>query len=394
MTKEALAREVSLKSSVLLVALELSQKSWVILFSDGERERMRRIAAGDTDALDAEIMKARNRFGLNESVPVFSCYEAGRDGFWLHRHLSNCGIENYVVDAGSIAVPRKGRRAKTDRIDARLLMQHLISYALVGRKKVWSVVRVPSTEAEDDRRTERELERLKKEETAHRARLRSLLALHGVEMSIVRRGFMKRVRQACIPGLETPLSEHLLAEIDREYARLEVVWNHQTVIRKAREEAMVATTEQDKDKSVASLSRRSKAMLQVSLLRTLVGIDQSAWPLVLEFFGWRSFANRRELAGAAGLGGSPHNSGNESNEQGISKAGNRRIRRIAIQLAWSWVRLQPTSTITLWFTNRFADAGKRQRRVGIVAVARRLLIALWHFVEDGVIPGGAELKAV
>ena len=326
--------------TVLFVALELSDKKWKLALSDGSKRRIVTIAAGDLVALGEAVAKAKARFGMPGDVPIVSCYEAGRDGFWLHRYLGHCGVANVVVDASSIEVNRRARRAKTDRVDVEQLLRLLIRYHH-GEKRVWSVVHVPSVEEEDARRLHRELERLKKERTGHRNRIQALLVSQGVRVQ--------------------PRHD-LLERLEAEQAR--------------RLEAAVTPCHQQ----IAHLMRRRGLGLT------------SAWVFVMEYFGWRQFHNRQEVAALAGLTPMPYASGDSSRDQGISKAGNRRIRTLMIQIAWGWLRYQPHSALSVWFNTRFALGGKRMRRIGIVALARRLLIALWRYVQRGVIPEGASLK--
>ena len=364
-------------SVCLYMAMELSASRWRLAFStDGQRIRERSLPAGARELLAAEIQAAKKRFGLAEESKVISCYEAGRDGFWIHRHLSRSGVENVVVDAASMSVDRRARRLKTDRIDARRLLVDLVRYSR-GDLGVWKVVRVPSEAEEDARRSHRELERLKKEKTQHRVRIVSLLATQGVR---------PRQLKAFLANLDTAtiwdgslLPPELKLEIKREAERLCCT------------EAQIRAIQREQRQRLKQAD--SPALHLVNLLAKLRGIGvDSAWMLVMEFFGWREFSNRRQVGGAAGLGGTPYSSGSSEREQGISKAGNARVRVRMIELAWLWIRLQPHSHLTQWYLRRFATGGSRMRRIGIVAVARRLLIALWHFVEHGVVPPGAMLK--
>lgn len=361
----------------LYVALELSSTTWRLAISDGsDRVREKAMAAGDEQALVGEVERAKRRFGLDATTQVVSAYEAGRDGFWVHRFVERLGIKNVVVDASSMKVDRKARRAKSDRIDARQILADLVRYYR-GEKGVWRVVRVPSEEEQDRRRTHRELERLKKERTQHQARIRSLLATQGISSPKLD-PLLKDLDEVRNPN-GTRLLAGLKAEIVREKERLDLVRQQIRTIEKEQQERL-------KDAKSPEL----KKVEALALLRG-IGID-SAWLLVMEFFAWRDFHNRREVAGAAGLGGTPYSSGSSQREQGISKAGNPRVRTRMVELAWLWLRFQPRSQLTRWFKERFAAGGARRRRTGIVALARRLLIELWHLVEHGVVPAGAVLK--
>jgi transposase len=372
-------RENNAGKPALYLAFELSRKKWKLGFSDGKVPLIRRVTieAGDLEACRKEIQKARQRFGLDDSVAVRSCYEAGREGFWLHRGLEQMGIENMVVDASSIEVNRRQRRAKTDRMDVEKLVRQLIRYWR-GEQDVWKVVRVPSMEAEDSRQLHRELEVLKEEKKQHRVRIQSLLFTQGIDKKVGRR-FLKELEELRCWNQE-PIPAQMKKRIQDEYHRLQLV---EVQIREA------------KRKQVEQLKAGPKnaAMQKVRMLQQLLGIGTgSSWVFVMELFGWRQFQNRREVAGAVGLTPTPYNSGDSAREQGISRAGNRRVRKLSIELAWSWLRFQPNSKLSRWYKQRFADGGGRMRRIGIVAMARRLVIDLWRYVEFGVVPEGARLR--
>jgi transposase len=361
------------------MAQELSNKKWKLAFSDGSGIKHQVIAAGATGDLHDAIDRARRRFGLPSTSPVISCYEAGRDGFWLHRYLESCGIANMVVDSSSIEVSRRKRRAKTDRLDAGSLVRKLVRFC-AGEKKVWSVVRVPSVEQEDARHVHRERETLKKERTMHRNRMRSLVKLHGIELgNPSRKDFAASIETIRLwDGTMVP--HELRARLIREHERLRYVEEQIKALEKERlERVRQALTESDQ---------------RVAQLMSLCGIGiTSAWVFEKEFFGWRSFCNRREVGACAGLTPTPYDSGESRREQGISKAGNWRIRKLIIEISWYWLRYQPNTELSKWFNKRFAHGGKRMRRIGIVALARKLLIALWRYRTHGVIPEGARLKA-
>jgi transposase len=356
----------------LYMAIELSNTKWRVGFSDGRHNaRQVTVMAGDRGELLAAMTKAKAQFKLAAAAKVESCYEAGRDGFWLHRFLVERGIANRVVDAASMEVQRRARRAKTDRLDLDKLLSALVREC-AGEARVWRVVRVPSVAEEDARRVHREVERLKCERTAHGNRIQSLLVLHNVRIKHV--GGRRLAKW--LLDQDGVLPAQLYAEIRREAERLQLV-----------------------EAQLRALGAQRKAELAAQADRQILGLAQlraigpdSAWVLVRELFGWRKFSNRREVGSAAGLTGCPWASGELQREQGISKAGNRRVRWLMIELAWAWRRYQPESALTQWFETRFGAGGARTRRVGIVALARRLLIALWRYLEDGVIPEGAQLK--
>ena len=356
----------------LYMAFELGEKNWKLALSDGARSPSHyTVTAGDTAAVLECIAKAKARCELAQEASVHSCYEAGRDGFWLHRWLIAQGIDNIVVDSASIEVNRRARRAKTDRLDGDKLLAMLIRYH-AGERRVWSVVRVPTPEQEDARRAHRELGRLGRERTAHINRIRALLVLQNLRVKYVG----GRLWQRWWSGHAGQLLPGVRAEIERESARLSLVQEQIHTMEAEQRQAVAADTEPQ--------------VVRLAQLRA-IGIG-SGWVLVKELFGWRRFHNRREVAGCLGLTPSPYASGESETEQGISKAGNRRVRTLMVELAWSWLRYQPESELSKWFTRRFAGGGKRLRRIGIVALARRLAIALWRYLEDGVIPDGAKLK--
>lgn len=364
-------QEQSIAQRCLYLSFELSDRKWILFVGDGIRNPSSHVvAAADRAAVMTVVAKARHRCGLGAEAPVISCYEAGRDGFWLHRWLTEQGVRNHVVDAASIEVDRRARRTKTDRIDGRKLYDSLLRYC-GGEPRVWSVLRVPSEAAEDARRPYRERERLKGERTAHVNRIGELLVLHNVRVErIGGRGFSRRLTELKVRGLPAQLG----AELERESARLALV-----IEQLARLERELA-------------EQAAPQAVQLQRLRALGPL--SATGLVVECFGWRRFRNRRELAASCGLVGSPYASGASAHEQGISKAGNRRLRWLLVELGWNWLRYQPESELSRWFNRRFGAGGKRLRRIGIVALARRLLIALWRYLEQGVIPAGAQLKAL
>ena len=356
----------------LYISFELGDRSWKLTFGDGRRGPGRyNVAAGDTSAVLGCVSKARARCGLSAQAKVHSCYEAGRDGWWLHRWLIAQGIDNIVVDAASIEVNRRARRAKTDRLDGDKLLAMLLRHH--GGERVWSVLHEPTLQDEDARRTHRELARLMHERTAHTNRISSLLVLHNLRPRIIIGGRDWAGWWASHCEQVPPV---LRVELERESARLALVKQQIKALEAARRQAL----EDGKQPLVAQLAR----------LRAIG--PKGAWVLVKELFGWRRFANRRELAGCLGLAPTPYDSGGSQLEQGISKAGNKRARALLVELAWGWLRLQPHSALTQWFNRRFAAGGKRMRRIGIVALARRLAIALWRYLEHGEIPAGATLK--
>lgn len=362
----------------LYLAFELSQKQWKLGFTIGiaQRPRIRNIMARDLQALEHEIRTAKKRFELPGDAPVLSCYEAGRDGFWIHRYLETYGIQNLVVDPASIEVSRRARRRKTDKLDVNKLLAMLIRYHS-GERKVWRVVHVPSRQAEDARQLHRELLSLKTERTRHINRIKGLLISQGVSVS-VKANFPDLLESIRLwDGSRLP--EALGMRLQREYQRWFFVNQQIDQLRAQREELL-------KTSQLPSVE-------QVRQLMRLKGIGvNSAWLFVMEFFSWRAFRNRREVGACAGLTNAPYQSGDTSKDQGIEKAGNRFIRAMAIEIAWSWLRYQPESKLSQWYQQRFGQGNSRLRKIGIVALARKLLIALWRYLETGTVPEGAHFK--
>jgi transposase len=365
----------------LHLALDLGNTTWQCAFAPSlaHAPRLRTVPARDLARLAAEIAAAKTRFGLAADARVVSCYEAGRDGFWVHRALATLDVQNTVVDAASIEVTRRRRQAKSDRLDACALVRLLIRHT-AGERRVWHVVHVPSVAAEDGRHLHRELFALTRQRTRQVTRIKSLLALHGVVLPQPR-GLPARM-PALVGWDGAALPAGVAARLAREWTRLRALVHDIRALERERADWLAAPD------APADPVRR-----MVARLRALRGVgDVTAWLYTTEFFSWRAFHNRREVGGLAGLTATTRASGDTVRELGISKAGNVIIRALAIELAWSWVRRQPTSALTCWYRRRFASAGPRQRRVGIVAVARKLLIALWRYLDTGVLPEGARLK--
>ncbi len=371
--------QYSMNQGNLYLAFELGKRYWKLGFTVGfgQRPRERTIVAGDLASVKAEIDQAKQRFDLSEQAHVLSCYEAGRDGFWLHRYLIQLGVRNLVVDSSSIEVNRRARRAKTDKMDMGKLLTMLMRYDS-GERRVWSVVRVPTVEQEDSRQLHRELRALRVDRTRHINRIKGLLASYGLRISLGG-DFLDQLETAHLwDGRPMPVG--LKRRLSREYERVQMV--DRQIEEVAGERAHALKT---------SHSSEVKKVRQLLDLRG-IGIN-SAWLYVMEFFGWREFRNHREVGALAGLTPTPHQSGDEAWERGISKAGNRYIRSIAIEIAWDWLRYQPQSKLSRWYQERFGHGSGRLRRIGIVALARKLLIALWRYVETGEIPEGAALKS-
>jgi len=369
----------SLSQSTLYLAFELGKNTWKLGFTIGmaQQPRERTLPAGALETLQKEITRAKQRFGLPEDACVVSCYEAGRDGFWLHRYLAAHGVTNHVIDSASIEVNRRQRRAKTDRLDVHKLLTMLLRH-MAGERKVWSVVRVPSVEEEDRRQLHRELTTAKCDRTRLSNRIKGLLAGHGVQL--VLQGDVDAQLDQLHQWDGSPLPPALLSRLKRAWQQVCFLTAH------------IQTLEAQR---WAVLRRREDAVVdQVRQLFTLRGIGvNSAWLYVMEFFAWRDFQTPKQVGALAGLTPTPSQSGQSRRELGIAKAGNRHMRAMAIEIAWAWRRFQPTSALSQWYEQRFGHGSARLRKIGIVALARKLLIALWRFLKTGVLPEGAVLKA-
>jgi transposase len=364
---------------VVHLAFELGAQEWKLGFTTGppRRPRERVIRAADLTALEREIGEARRRSGGAADARVVSCYEAGREGFWLDRWLRSKGIENQVIDSSSIEVNRRRRRRKTDSLDLKSLLR-LLARWLGGETEVWRVVRVPSVEAEDRRHLHRELEVLVAERTERSNRIRSLLTTQGVRLDLGRE-FPHQLHEVRLWD-GSPLPSRLRERLGREWVRYESVV----------EEIRFLEAEQ---RALLREGAGDPVLEQVRALMKLRGIAlKSAWVFVMEFFSWRQFRNDREVGALAGLAPAPFISGEEERSLGIEKAGNDRVRTMATEIAWGWLRYQPESEITRWFERRFGQAGRRARRRGVIAVARKILVALRRYLEYGEIPRGACLK--
>jgi transposase len=370
--------QATLPHPTLFLAFELGQNTWKLGFTIGmaQQPRERTIAAGALDTLQQEIARAKQRFGLPEDARVVSCYEAGRDGFWLHRALVAHGVTNHVIDSASIEVNRRQRRAKTDRLDVRTLVPLLLRH-MAGEKKVRSVVRVPSVEEEDRRQLHREMLTAKQDRTRVINRIKGLLAGHGMQLAL--EGDVDAQLDQVHQWDGSPLPSALLSRLKRAWQQVGFLT------------AQMQTLEAQR----RALLRRCEdpVLTQVRQLFTLRGIGvKSAWLYVMEFFAWRDFQTPKQVGALAGLTPTPYQSGQSHRELGIAKAGNRHIRAMAIEIAWAWRRFQPTSALSQWDERRFGAGSARLRKLGMVALARKLLIALWRFLKTGSLPEGAVLK--
>ncbi len=359
-------------STILLLAFELGERVWKLGFTTGlgPRPRVRQVASGAIGHVVEEIARAKRRLQLPPETPVVSCYEAGRTGFWLHRWLLAQGVTNHVVDSSSIEVNRRARRAKTDRLDLAGLLNLLARYQL-GDQRVWRVVRVPSVAEEDARQLHRTWESVQQDRSRLIGRLRGLLSTQGLRFRIDG-DFLQRLDAARLWD-GRPIPDGLAQRIRRVWDQLKLVNTQLKELEAARRTLVPASS--------------TVTCRYVRALPTLRGIGPiGAWMLATEIFGWRQIQNRRQLGALVGLVPAPYQSGVTNHDQGITRAGNKHVRRLMVELAWSWVRYQPDSALTQWYRRRFGSGSRRMRRIGIVALARKLLIALWRYGEHGEIP--------
>ncbi|HUB16506.1 MAG TPA: IS110 family transposase [Acetobacteraceae bacterium] len=376
--------------ATLLVSFELSADRWVVTMRQPGGSKLSRYSLAARDMtkllslLTAQREQAARRTG--RAVKIVSIYEAGRDGFWLHRWLLAHGVENQVVDPASILSPQRRRNAKSDGIDGEKLLRSLAAW-LGGERGACSMVRPPSVAEEDQRRLSRERDELVGERTRLSNRINGLLANQGIA------GFrpLQRDAQPALDALRTGdgrvLEVHLRTTLERILQRLALLGQQIKAVEKQRDALVKAVPA---DAASGAPSRAAATMRSLSRLRSIG--PEFASVLSLECF-YRTFDNRRQVAAFVGLAPTPWSSGSVEREQGISKAGNRRLRRTMVELAWSWTWLQPGSALTQWFRRKVAGQGGRMRRIAIVALARKLLVALWRYVTDGVVPDGAALKA-
>ena len=365
----AIAQQGVITQATVYAAIELSKKSWVVGVAHPDRDRpsIHRFAGGDLSSVAARLRKA-----AGDERRILVCYEAGYDGFWVARSLTRLGIDCRVLDPASIQVNRRARRVKTDRIDALALLRALIAVDR-GERHICSVVRVPAIEEEDARRSHRERQRLVRERTGHINRIKGLLFAQGI------RGIDPKLRRtridfrALITAEGNPLPERLSRELEREYQRLELVQKQLRAVEEERDKA---------DAQDPAVERKRE------LLCALQGVGNAGAAILAREVFARSFANRRQLGSYLGLTPSAYDSGSTTRCQGISKAGNSWARRILIELAWLWRKYQPDSPLSRWYAQRTTGQSPRIRRIMLVAMARKLAISLWRYVETGLVPDG------
>ena len=381
------------EATTLYVAIEISRKSWLagIKSPQGEKIGLHTLRAADVAGLKGLIEERRCRAerSLDRAVAVRVCYEAGYEGFWLARWLKQeMGLETVVLDPASLLVNRKAKQRKTDRIDAKKMVRALLAYDR-GDAAVLSRVRVPSVEEEDRKRLLRERQRLVKERTSLTNAMKGLLKLHGIFHLEPRAADFDAAFAAVTTACDEPFPPRARREIERLAERLGLVMRQIEAV-EAERDAVVRCADADCcAETAASSAARADAM--ISTLSRLKGIGANDATLLTHEVFYRQFRNRRELAGWAGLTPTPWASGDVERDQGIGRDGPAWIRAQLLQMAWRWIRYQPGSALTRWFETRTAGARGRMRRVMIVALARKLLIALWRYVSTGLVPTGAHV---
>jgi transposase len=370
-------RHESTATGALYVAIELSTKEWLLTMSvaPGAPRRRVRIPPGDREALAGVLSETKRRCGLAPDAPARSCHEAGRDGFWPHRLLTTLGVTNVVVDSSSIEVSRRMRQAKTDRLDGEKLLRMLLRY-WGGERDLWHVVHVPTRESEDARHASRGLTTLQRERTRYRNRIHSLLALHGVRRLRLDAQFAERLGQATDWAGE-PLPPGVQVRALEAWRLLQAVEAERRRARRTERQQVSATA-------------APTVTHQLARLRGVAA--RSATVLAHELFS-RDLRNRRQVGALTGLVSAPYDSGHMRIDQGLARSGLPAVRRVAVEIAWAWLRYQPTSALAQWYRQRFGGGGAATRRIGIVALARRVIIALWRYVTQGIVPEGALLKA-
>ena len=371
---------MSTTQQMMAVVVEISAANWLVASYGGGHAQPRRKSLAQEqpkqrfEALVEEIASARKRLGLSQDARVVVAYEAGQEGFWLVRALRQVGIEAEVIDPVSLQVDRRARRAKTDRLDAQALVMALWRY-LQGEGQALRLVRVPSEEEEDSREWQRERDRLKQEAQGCGDRIRKKLRTHGIW--VLGKGWGKALRDAQLRTFRgEPLGAMLHSTLVMELERLELA--------QAKLQAL--------EKLTAQLC--TPARQRIERLVQLRGIGQCGARALSTQLYWRKFGNGRQVGACVGMVGMPYDSGVLRQDQGISKAGDPKLRALLVQLSWLWLRHQPHSAIAQWYWRRTQGAGRRGKRVMIVAVARRLAVALWRYLAEGLVPQGAQLKAL
>ena len=371
--------------STLYVALELSSNRWKLAFAATRCSgiRVKNMAAGDLDALEREIRLAKENRHLREDAPVQTCYEAGRDGHWLHRALLAAGISNFVIESSCLEVDRRQKQRKTDRLDAMKMVYALIRYCR-GERTSLRVNHVPDAKDEDLRNLQRELQTIRTDRTRLSNRIQSLLIAQGIRLARIDAGFPLQVMHMTT-GNGRPLGKYLTARLQRDFARLQLCVAQIRELEKHRAELF-------RQAAKAEVSCTVQQQIADRFI-ALCGIGvEGAWTLSTELYAWREFANRKQVGAVVGLTPTSYGSGQWNRELGISKAGRGELRSLLVELAWLWLQHQPTSDLADWYQEKVVGHGSRVRRIAIVALARKLVVALWKYAMKGEIPGGAKFK--
>lgn len=366
---------------VIYLAIELSASTWLVASKvpTSEKTGLHRMEAGDSQALLALIADLRKKVAtkLGVEAAVMSCFEAGRDGFWLHRLLVEHGVISHVVEPTSILVNRRAKRAKTDRLDAQGLLRILAAYAK-GDHEVCSVVRVPTVDEEDAKRQHREREHLVQERVRIENRIAALLTTQGIRKRPSLRSWEKDMEEMRT-GDGRPIPPLLHAEVNRLRRRLVMTLE------------MIREVEAEREQALQTQDDTASRTIQA--LRRIRGIGENFAAVLTREVFYRAFENRRQIASYLGLTPTPFQSGGMDRDRRISRAGNARARKTLIQLAWLWLRYQPDSRLAVWFRDRVGNLQGRTRRIAIVAMARKLLIAIWRYAATGLVPEGAQISA-
>ncbi len=369
--------------NIVYVAIELSVSSWLVAarLPGTEKARLHRVVWGDTAALLALIAEMRSAASskLSGAADVACCFEAGRDGFWLHRFLTAHGISTYVLEPTSILVNRRARRAKTDRLDAEGVLRVLAAW-LSGDRQVCSMVHVPTPDEEDAKRPHREREHLVQDKLRIENRIQALLFTQGIRGRPSLRSWERDIA-ALRTGDGRALPPLLRTELDRLRRRLVLVLE------------LIRELEADRAKAMEEADAADRVVGKITALQRICGIGENFAAVLAREVFYRSFDNRRQLASYVGISPMPYQSGGMDRDRSISRAGNPRARTTMIQLAWLWLRYQPASALATWFRERVGTLQGRTRRIAIVAMARKLLIALWRYLETGVVPDGMVIRA-
>lgn len=371
--------------STVFVGMELSSSQWKLAFSatSVSRVRIRNVAAGDFGAFEREIALAKAKFHLAEDAPIQACYEAGRDGHWIHRALLGAGIDNFVIESSCLEVDRRQKQRKTDRLDAIKMVHALVRYCR-GERSSLRVNHVPDTEDEDIRNLQRELQTIRTDRTRINNRIKSLLVAQGIRLASIHADFPSQLAEMTT-GDGKPLGEHLSARLQRDFVRMQLCVAQIRELEKCRAELF---------RQAARACEKAAARQRIAdRLIELCGIGvEGSWTLSTELFAWREFANRRQVGAVVGLTPTHYSSGNLDRELGISKAGRGELRSLLVELAWLWLQYQPQSDLTRWYREKVAGQGSRIRRIAIIALARKLVVALWKYAMQGEIPGRAKFK--